>query len=92
MQAKEVARIDVLQGGSKPMRPPSCWKGEKPICGRVAPMAAIVGDCQMQPMPLCGDLQDGMPEFTWEDVCADCWPRARNLPRLRPVWPAPRPP
>ncbi|MGA2797262.1 MAG: TolC family protein [Thermoguttaceae bacterium] len=69
MKAKEVARIDVLQArieadSAKILleksrnRHAAAWRG----------LAAIVGNPMMQPVPLAGNLQDGMVELCWEDT------------------------
>ena len=69
MKAKEVARTDVLQArieadSAKILlekarnRHAAAWRG----------LAAIVGNPTMQPVPLAGNLQDGMVQLGWEDA------------------------
>ena len=68
-KAKEAARTDILQARIEAdsarilldrarNRHAGAWRG----------LAAVVGDPTMQPVPLAGNLQDGMAEFTWDDT------------------------
>jgi cobalt-zinc-cadmium efflux system outer membrane protein len=71
MKAKEVARGDLLQSRIEAdtarvflerarNRHLAAWRS----------LAAVVGAADMEPRPLAGDIQDGLPQLTWDDAFA----------------------
>jgi cobalt-zinc-cadmium efflux system outer membrane protein len=69
LQAKEVSRVDVLQARIEAdsafilaekarYRHQAAWRN----------LAVVVGAADMQPAPLAGDLQDGLPQLAWNDA------------------------
>jgi len=69
MKAKEVARGDLLQARIEAdtakvllerarNRYVAAWRN----------LAAVAGAAEMEPRPLAGDVQDGLPQVTWDDT------------------------
>jgi outer membrane protein, heavy metal efflux system len=69
MKAKEVARVDVLQARIEADSAKILLeKARNRHAGAWRNLTAVVGDPALQPTPLGGNLQDDLPEFTWDDT------------------------
>jgi cobalt-zinc-cadmium efflux system outer membrane protein len=84
MQAKEVARGDLLQARIEAdtarvllerarNRHLAAWRA----------LAAVAGAANMEPRPLAGDLQDGLPQLTWEETSGRLLEQSPELARAQ---------